>query len=105
MQCDHCNARGKVIKHACPVCKGARIVQSESEISVDIDRGLPEGSELVFEGEADESPDWEAGDLVVRVRTRPQAGGFMRRGSSLYWSETLTIAEVCRRIYFIAIIT
>lgn len=94
MQCDHCNARGKVIKHACPVCKGARIVQAESEISVDIDRGLPEGAELVFEGEADENPDWQAGDLIVRVRTKPLLGGFMRRGSNLYWKETISVADV-----------
>jgi DnaJ-related protein SCJ1 len=94
MQCDHCNARGKIIKHACPVCKGARIIEAESEISVDIDRGLPEGAELVFEGEADENPDWDAGDLVVRVRTRPYKGGFMRRGSNLYWTESISVADV-----------
>lgn len=94
MQCDRCGGRGKNIKHLCSTCHGARIVQVTSEIGVDIDRGLHEQAELVFEGEADESPDWVAGDLVVRVRTRPQQGGFMRRGANLYWRETISVSEV-----------
>ena len=94
MQCDRCGGRGRAIKHLCGTCNGARIVEAQTEISVDIDRGLHEGAELVFEGEADENPDWVAGDLVVRVRSRKQKGSFVRRGANLYWKETLSIAEV-----------
>ncbi|CAD6565297.1 MAG: DnaJ- protein scj1 [Cyphobasidiales sp. Tagirdzhanova-0007] len=93
MQCDRCGGRGKTIKHLCATCNGARIVQAQNEVSVDIDRGLHEGAELIFEGESDESPDWVPGDLVVRVRSKSQKGGFMRRGANLYWKETISIAE------------
>jgi DnaJ-related protein SCJ1 len=95
MQCDRCGGRGKTIKHLCNTCHGARIVEATSDIQVDIDRGLREGEELVFEGEADENPDWVAGDLVVRIRSRPKQGGFARRGANLYWKESISVAEVC----------
>lgn len=55
---------------------------------------MPEGHEVVFEGEGDESPDWEAGDVVLRVRSGKQAGGWQRKESSLYWRETIGVDEV-----------
>lgn len=93
MHCDKCGGRGKTIKHTCPHCSGARIVSVTSDIGVDIDRGLSEGQELVFEGEADESPDYVAGDLVVRVRSKKQQGGFVRRGENLYWKQSIGVHE------------
>lgn len=93
--CDKCGGRGKTIKHKCSACKGERIVNSKVDLTLDIDRGLPEGSELVFEGESDETPDYEAGDVVVRVRSRQKPGGFIRRGIHLFWKENLTVQEVC----------
>ncbi len=57
-----------------------------------MDRGLPEGAEVVFPGEADESPDFEAGDVVVRVRSKRAVGGFVRKESNLYWKETLSVS-------------
>jgi DnaJ-related protein SCJ1 len=54
---------------------------------------MPEGYEVVFEGEADESPDWEPGDVVLRVRSKKEKGGWRRKESSLYWRETIGIDE------------
>ncbi|SCZ97656.1 BZ3500_MvSof-1268-A1-R1_Chr4-3g07341 [Microbotryum saponariae] len=93
MHCDQCAGRGKKTLHACPVCRGHRIVDSSVELTLDIDRGMPEGSEVVFEGEADESPDIAAGDVIVRVRSKRKAGGFVRKDSNLYWKEPLSLAE------------
>lgn len=89
-----CGGRGKTIKHYCPSCKGARIVDTVSDLDLHIDRGMPEGEEIVFEGEADESPDLEAGDVVVRVRSKKEKGGFVRKDSNLYWKEPISVAEV-----------
>ncbi|ORY72570.1 hypothetical protein BCR35DRAFT_282007 [Leucosporidium creatinivorum] len=93
MHCDVCGGRGRKIKHVCSECKGHRIVQTTSELILHIDRGMPEGAEVLFEGEADESPDLPAGDVIVRVRSRRKEGGFVRKESNLYWQETLTVAE------------
>ena len=56
---------------------------------------MPEGREVVFEGEGDESPDWEPGDVVLRVRSKKDIGGWRRKETSLFWKETIGIEEVC----------
>ena len=48
----------------------------------------------MFEGEGDENPDWEPGDVVLRVRSRAEEGGWRRKERSLYWKETIGIDEV-----------
>ncbi|KAH8921763.1 DnaJ-domain-containing protein [Atractiella rhizophila] len=93
MQCDKCGGRGRTISHLCPVCRGHRLVQTSNKLTLNVDRGLPEGSEVVFEGEADENPDWDAGDVVVRVRSKKMDGGFMRKETGLYWREALSLDE------------
>ena len=65
-----------------------------SDLDLHIDRGMPEGEEIVFEGEADESPDLEAGDVIVRVRSKKEKGGFVRKDSNLHWKEPISVAEV-----------
>jgi DnaJ-related protein SCJ1 len=62
--------------------------------TLEVQPGMPEGHEVVFDGEADESPDWEPGDIVLRVRSKKEQGGFRRKETSLYWKETIGIDEV-----------
>jgi len=54
---------------------------------------MPEGHEVVFEGEGDQSAEWEAGDVVLRVRSSKVAGGWRRKESGLYWRETIGVSE------------
>ncbi|KAF8511286.1 hypothetical protein JB92DRAFT_3177267 [Gautieria morchelliformis] len=35
--------------------------------TLNVSVGLAKGSEFVFEGEGDESPNWEAGNIIIRV--------------------------------------
>ena len=65
-----------------------------AEYTLEVTPGMPEGHEVVFEGEADESPDWEAGDVVVRVRSKKDAGGWRRKEANLYWKETIGVDQV-----------
>jgi hypothetical protein len=62
--------------------------------TLDVTKGMPEGHEVVYEGEGDENPDWDAGDVVLRVRSRKERGGWRRKESTLYWTETIGVAEV-----------
>lgn len=93
VHCDRCGGRGRMTTHLCPVCRGHRVVDSTAQLDLDVDRGLAEGSEVVFEGEADESPDYVAGDVIVRVRSAAQQGGFARKDANLYWREPIGLAE------------
>ena len=104
MQCDKCGGKGKIIKHPCKVCGGSRVVKKVSTHTLHVEKGMPKGSRIVYENEADESPDWEAGDLVVYVMEKEAEmegeeglrsdGAFMRRkGRDLYWKEVLSLRE------------
>lgn len=92
--CNECGGRGKVIKKVCPHCQGHKLMDHTQHYTLDIPTGVPEGHEVVFEGEADESPDWEAGDIVIRVRSKKEMGGFKRKQSGLYWTETIGLDDV-----------
>lgn len=65
-------------------------------LAVHIPAGAPEGFEEVFSGEADESTEWEAGDVVVRVRSRKAqgGGGWGRHESGILGRVTLGLGEV-----------
>jgi len=93
MTCDECQGRGKIIARPCPHCGGGKVIDHTASYTLEVEPGIPEGHEIVFEGEADESPDWEAGDVVLRVRTKKEVGGWRRKEGSLYWRETLGVQE------------
>ena len=71
---------------------------------------MPRGERVRYENEADESPDWVAGDLIVVVaEDGPTIGGvvegeqegaarsdgtfFRRKGRDLFWKEVLSLRE------------
>ncbi|KIY72343.1 DnaJ-domain-containing protein [Cylindrobasidium torrendii FP15055 ss-10] len=91
--CNDCGGRGTVIKRKCPHCNGNKVIDWTPHYTLEITPGMPEGHEVVFHGEGDESPDWEAGDVVLRVRSRKSQGGWRRKQSSLYWRESISVDE------------
>lgn len=92
--CGDCGGRGKIIAKKCSHCRGEKVLDHTAHYTLEITPGMPEGHEVVFEGEGDENPDWEAGDVVLRVRSRKNKGGWRRKESSLYWRETIGVDEV-----------
>ncbi|KAK4162662.1 hypothetical protein QBC43DRAFT_379849 [Cladorrhinum sp. PSN259] len=104
MQCDVCGGRGKTIKHRCKVCGGERVVRKATPVSLKVGRGMADGARIVYENEADESPDWAAGDLHVTIVEKEPSleednpdkvdGVFFRRkGDDLHWKEVLSVRE------------
>lgn len=104
MQCDQCGGQGKIIKHKCKVCSGSRVVRKLNTFSLAIDRGAPIGHRIHYENDADESPDYVAGDLHVTLiekeasldsdnELRVDGTFFRRRGNDLYWTEVLSLRE------------
>ncbi|KAF8312504.1 DnaJ-domain-containing protein [Clavulina sp. PMI_390] len=93
MTCDECGGKGKVITQVCPHCGGAKVRDHKQLYTLEVLPGMPEGHEVVFEGEGDENPDWEPGDVVLRVRSVKEAGGFKRKDTGLYWTETIGVDE------------
>ncbi|KXJ90951.1 chaperone dnaJ 2 [Microdochium bolleyi] len=103
-QCDSCGGRGKTIKHKCKVCNGDRVVRKPTPVTLKVERGAARDSRVVYENEADASPDYIAGDLIVTlVEKEPSLeednpdhvdGVFLRRkGDDLFWREVLSLRE------------
>ncbi|WVQ64558.1 uncharacterized protein L199_002725 [Kwoniella botswanensis] len=95
MQCNHCNGKGKRITRPCHLCKSNKVLDTDHTLAVHIPAGAPEGFEEVFSGEADESTEWEAGDVVVRVRSRREEGqgGWGRKEGGITGRVVLGVAE------------
>ena len=80
--CRDCNGKGKIVTRKCPQCAGEKLIPGWSHLVLVIERGMPEGEKIVFENEADEHPDHNAGHLVFVVQTTPHAR-FTREGDDL----------------------
>jgi len=103
--CGQCGGAGTAVKTKCATCGGARVVRGPDTHTLVVERGMPRGARVQFENEADESPDYEAGDLFVHLAEQEprlaQAGGegrtdgtfFRRRGKDLLWREVLSLRE------------
>jgi DnaJ-related protein SCJ1 len=107
VQCSACSGKGKTVKSPCPICAGQRVVRESEKHTLVVEKGTPRDARITFENEADESPDWEAGDLVIEVGEADPALGegaedpleqtdgtfFRRRGRDLFWREVLSLRE------------
>lgn len=107
--CDVCGGQGKTIKRPCKTCNGSKVVRKPIDLVADIEPGMPRGHRVIFENEADEHPDYVAGNLNVvidelqpRIETgdsdearkhRNDGAFFRRKGPDLYWKEVLSLRE------------
>ncbi|KAI0179337.1 DnaJ-domain-containing protein [Hypoxylon sp. FL1284] len=101
--CDACGGRGKTIKHKCPVCSGNRVLRKPTTVSLHIGRGVARDARISYENEADASPDYVAGDLIVTLTEKEpdfddnpdHVDGifFRRKGDDLFWREILSLRE------------
>ncbi|TPX35334.1 hypothetical protein SmJEL517_g02244 [Synchytrium microbalum] len=90
--CDVCNGKGKVASSKCPHCSGKKIKRGSHQLSVSVERGMPDGYRITFDGEADESPEYRAGDLHFHVKTDSHPV-FVRQGDNLRIKEILNLKE------------
>ncbi len=107
MGCDQCGGKGQTIRRPCKICGGSRVVRKTTTHILSVEKGMPKGHRLTYENEADESPDWVAGDLVVLLDEKaPELAGeadphhdrtdgtfFRRKGPDLFWKEVLSLRE------------
>ena len=104
MGCDKCRGNGKIIRSPCKTCGGSRVVRKTSTYHLAVEKGAPKGSKILFENEADASPDWVAGDLIVHLEElepemddskedRVDGSFFRRNGRDMFWKEVLSLRE------------
>jgi DnaJ-related protein SCJ1 len=102
--CDVCQGKGTTILKPCKVCQGHKVVRKVAKHSLHIEKGCPHSHRLVIENEADESPEWVAGDLILHLieqeaklgasdEERTDGTFFRRKGPDLFWKEVLSLRE------------
>ncbi|RKF59942.1 DnaJ protein-like protein xdj1 [Erysiphe neolycopersici] len=67
--CDSCNGSGKIFKEKdrCKKCKGKQTVSEKKVLEIYIPKGSNTGDQIVLEGEGDQVPNQEPGDIIFTL--------------------------------------
>lgn len=90
--CNKCRGTGKAFAEVCPKCNGNRVVPTTKELRVEIEKGMRDGQQVVFERESEQHPDYTPGDVIVILKQEPHPR-FKRIGNNLYHDCPLTMRE------------
>jgi len=69
-------------KDRCHGCKGKKVLPEKKILEVHIDKGMKGGQTIVFNGESDQSPNAESGDVVIVIEEKPH-DRFKRQDTNL----------------------
>lgn len=92
--CPNCKGTGHIIEKPCNVCGGDGVVEKESELDIDIPKGVEHGMHLTVEGKGN-APlhnNGVNGDLIVAVIEKPN-NAFERDGSNLMTLKEVSILD------------
>jgi DnaJ homolog subfamily A member 2 len=86
----------------CKACSGKKIKKESKTLTVEVDKGAPNGEKIVKHGEGDEVPDVEAGDVVVIVKEKKHKI-FTRKGADLFMEKEISLYEALTGVDFILV--
>jgi len=94
IQCNDCGGEGTTIKEKdkCSDCKGQKASQKSKTLEIEIDKGAPDGKRYVFQGESDEFPGVDPGDVQVEIMVDKHKQ-FIRKGGDLVYTANITLLE------------
>lgn len=100
--CDECSGKGQSIDPAkmCKTCNGKKLKKESATLTVEIDKGSPNGEKYVKHGEGDQVPDAEAGDVIVVVQEKKHKL-FKRKGADLFMDKEITLFEALTGLDFV----
>ncbi|KAL2540972.1 Chaperone protein dnaJ 2 [Abeliophyllum distichum] len=100
--CNECKGTGETIndKDRCSQCKGEKVVLEKKVLDVHVEKGMQNGQQITFPGEADEAPDTITGDVVV-VLQQKEHPKFKRKGDDLFVEHLLCLTEALCGFQFI----
>jgi len=92
--CSDCQGKGTRIKDEdkCDQCKGKQVVKDKKVLEVHIEKGMRDGQKIVFNGESDQAPGAEAGDIIFIIKQKEHEK-FKRIGGDLYMDQTITLLD------------
>lgn len=70
-----------------------KIVEEKKKININVEKGTKDEETFVFQGEADQLPEYETGDIVVTIK-ETEHPEFTRHGDDLYIMKNIGISEI-----------
>lgn len=100
-QCGTCDGEGSVIPASarCQTCEGKKTIRESKVFEVFVEKGVKNGETVVFRGEADQQPDVETGNLVIKLTQKPHAV-FRREGPHLFIKKTISLRDALTGVKF-----
>ena len=98
--CDVCHGEGKIIKEKCKDCKGEGVKKEKKEVTLQLDKGVPDGHRYTMRGEGDQYPDVETGDLVLEINLDTHKN-FIRKGADLVYKKEISLLQALTGIKFV----
>lgn len=92
--CGECRGQGERVnpKDRCKTCDGKKVVRDRKILEVNVDKGMEDGQKILFNGEGDQEPNIEPGDIVI-VLDEQEDPTFKRIGCDLSLRVELTLVE------------
>ena len=93
--CQPCGGKGEIKRAGdeCSACKGNKTVAEDKTLEVFVEKGSKDGDAIVFENEADETPNAESPGNVIFQLQELRHGRFSRSGCNLNVSVTISLYE------------
>lgn len=91
--CQKCGGKGIVFSETCDHCRGRKVVKEDKKLRVDIEKGMKDGENIVFERESEQHPDTIPGDLIVHLKQNPHRLFHSRTGDDLHTNIQLNLKE------------
>ncbi|KAG8389547.1 hypothetical protein BUALT_Bualt02G0240600 [Buddleja alternifolia] len=82
----------QMTEQVCEECPNVKYEREGDFITVDIEKGMQDGQEVVFYEDGEPIIDGEPGDLKFRIRTAPH-DRFRREGNNLHTTVTITLVQ------------
>ncbi|KAL6978329.1 DnaJ protein erdj3b [Sarracenia purpurea var. burkii] len=82
----------QMTEQVCEQCPNVKYEREGYFVTVDIEKGMQDGQEVVFYEDGEPIIDGEAGDLRFRIRTAPH-DRFSREGNDLHTTVTITLVQ------------
>lgn len=92
--CGECRGSGERInpKDRCKQCQGKKVVRDRKILEVHIDKGMVDGQKIMFNGEGDQEPELEPGDIII-VLDEKEHPVYKRAGNDLIINQQIHLVE------------
>lgn len=99
--CPDCKGQGESVDKSkiCQACQGNKVTAEKKTLEVHIDKGMKMGQKVVFEGEADERPGVQPGDVIFILQEK-QHQMFQREDKNLICQKKISLVEALTGVEF-----